>query len=129
MADTQPQSNQAPPHPTQPVQQPVEQPVTLVEAEKIHVTVRNRTQILFNDDVKSLTSKNDTGIFDILPEHANFISLIGGSLIIGKMDGQKQEIPVRNGVIKVKDNAIYCYIDLISKEANLKPQPTATLQK
>lgn len=127
MADTQPQSTQTPTQPTTP--KPSEKLIDPTAAEKIHVTVRNRTQILFSDDVKSLTSKNDTGIFDILPEHSNFISLIGGSLIIGKMDGQKQEIPVRNGVIKVKDNAIYCYIDLISKEANLKPQPPIPLKK
>jgi len=118
MADIQTQSTQQQAQPSQPV-----------GAEKIHVIVRNRTQILFNDDVKSVTSKNDTGIFDILPEHSNFISLIGGTIIIGKVDGQKQEIPVRNGVIKVKDNAIYCYIDLISKEANLKPQPITPVQK
>jgi F0F1-type ATP synthase epsilon subunit len=118
MADipNQPVTNQAP------VQTPVTNPAA---AEKIHVTVRNRTQILFSEYVKALTSKNDTGIFDILPEHANFISLIGGSLILRKLDGQKQEIPLRNGVIKVKDNAIYCYIDLISKEANIKPASMA----
>ena len=122
MADTQP-TQQPTTNPT--VQTATAQASPEVDAEKIHVTVRNRTQLLFNDNVKSLTSKNDTGTFDILPEHANFISLIGGSLIIRKLDGQKQEIPVRNGVIKVKDNAIYCYIDLISKEANIKPQPPA----
>jgi len=107
----------------QPTSQIQQTPTSDLAAEKIHVTVRNRTQILFNDDVKSLTSKNDTGLFDILPEHSNFISLIGGSIIIGKLNGQKQEIPVKNGVIKVKDNAIYCYIDLISKEANIQHTP------
>jgi F0F1-type ATP synthase epsilon subunit len=116
MADTQPTQQ----HETKPAPQT---PTSALAAEKIHVIVRNRNQILFNDDVKSLTSKNDTGIFDVLPEHSNFISLIGGSIIIGKLDGQKQEIPVKNGVIKVKDNAIYCYIDLISKEANINPAP------
>jgi F0F1-type ATP synthase epsilon subunit len=81
----------------------------------IHVTVRNRTQILFADNVKSVTSRNDTGIFDILPEHSNFISLITSPLILGKTDGQKQEISFKNGLIKVKDNAVFCYIDLLSK--------------
>ena len=106
--------------------QPTQKPTTQDEksaAEKIHVMVRNRTQVIFNDEVKSLTSKNDTGTFDILPEHANFISLISGSLILRKLDGQNQEIPLRNGIIKVKDDAIYCYIDLISKEANLSKTP------
>ena len=83
-------------------------------AVKIHVTVRNRMQILFNEDVKSVTSRNDTGLFDVLPEHANFISLITSPLIIGKSDGGKKEITFTNGIIKVKDNAVYCYIDLLS---------------
>ena len=81
----------------------------------IHVTVRNRNQILFNDDVKSVTSKNDTGTFDILPEHSNFISLIASPLVLGKVDGKKQEIAFQKGLLKVKDNAVFCYIDLLSK--------------
>jgi F0F1-type ATP synthase epsilon subunit len=108
MADAQ----QIPPNPAAQTQDDT----ASVSAEKIHLRVRNRTQLLFNDDVKSVTSKNDTGIFDVLPEHANFISLITSPLILRKLDGQKQEIPFVNGIIKVKDNAVYCYIDLISKE-------------
>jgi F0F1-type ATP synthase epsilon subunit len=98
--------------------------------EKIHVRVRNRTQLLFDDDVTAVTSKNDTGIFDVLPEHANFISLITSPLVLRKLDGQNQEIPFTNGIIKVKDNAVYCYIDLISKEASIAPSiPTALTNK
>jgi F0F1-type ATP synthase epsilon subunit len=84
-------------------------------AEKIHVIVRNRNSILFDNDVKSITSKNDTGIFDILPEHSNFISLISSPLILRTADGQKKEITFKNGLIKVKDNAIHCYVDLLAK--------------
>ena len=83
--------------------------------ETIHVIIRNRTQILFDDEVKSVTSKNDTGIFDVLPEHTNFISLITSPLVLGKVDGKKQEIVFQNGLIKVKDNAVFCYVDLLSK--------------
>jgi len=58
----------------QPTQQPHAAPASVAQpsAEKIHVTVRNRTRVLFDGDVKAVTSKNDTGIFDILPEHSNF---------------------------------------------------------
>ena len=110
MADTQ----------NQPTQQsgPSSQPLKSVPAPspmKIRVTVRNRTQVVFDGEVKSVSSKNDTGIFDILPEHSNFISLISSPLIVRKLDGQKQEIPFKNGIIKVKDNAIHCYIDLLVK--------------
>ena len=104
--------------------------IPISAAEKIHVRVRNRIKLLFDDDVTAVTSKNDTGIFDVLPEHANFISLISSPLILRKLDGQKQEIPFTNGIIKVKDNAVYCYIDLISKEASVAPPlPTALTNK
>ena len=69
--------------------------------------------MLFDEDVTSISSKNDTGVFDILPEHANFISLITSPLILRKLDGTKQEISFSNGLIKVKDNAVHCYIDLL----------------
>jgi len=106
MADTQPSQHTTP--------QPAT-PAANLSSEKIHLTIQNRIQLLFNDDVKSVTSKNDTGIFDILPEHANFISIISSPLVIGKLDGQKQEITFKNGLIKVKDNAVFCYVDLLSK--------------
>src|SRR5260221_13407232 len=106
MPNTQPLQNQQ----TQPLQT-----ISTASAEKIHLTVRNRKQILFNEDVKSVTSRNDTGLFDILPEHANFISLVTSPLVIVKINGQKQEITFSNGIVKVKDNAVFCYIDLLAK--------------
>ncbi|HSX08605.1 MAG TPA: hypothetical protein VLF93_00445 [Candidatus Saccharimonadales bacterium] len=119
-----------PTHAPLPQAAPPQSPDPAIADEKIHLRIRNRTQIIFNDDVKSVTSRNDTGLFDILPEHANFISLISSPLIIGKLDGKKQEIPFNNGIIKVKDNAIFCYIDLIS-QAPVKPPivPTAATIK
>jgi F0F1-type ATP synthase epsilon subunit len=83
--------------------------------EKLKVTIRNRSSVLFDDYVKAITSKNDTGVFDILPQHSNFISLISSPLILRKLDGQKQEIKFSNGIIKVKDSTAHCYVDLISK--------------
>jgi F0F1-type ATP synthase epsilon subunit len=97
------------------MQQPTQPLVNNPADVKIKVTVRNRMAILFDDYVKAVTSKNDTGEFDILPEHSNFISLITSPLILRKLDGQKQEIKFSSGIIKVKDNAIYCYVDLLIK--------------
>jgi len=82
---------------------------------KIRVVVRNRDKVLFDDEVKSVSSKNDTGSFDILPEHTNFITLIKSPLTIRMSDGKIQEIALSNGIIKVKDNEVYCYIDLLVK--------------
>ncbi|HWY78884.1 MAG TPA: hypothetical protein VNW29_00845 [Candidatus Sulfotelmatobacter sp.] len=94
--------------------QPVQ--VKVPVPDRIHLTVRNRTKILFDDNVRSISSKNDTGIFDILPEHTNFISLITSPLIVRKLDRTKYEIHFTNGIIKVKDNAVHCYIDLLANK-------------
>ena len=102
---------------TQSTQQPNQSPAPIPSPDKIHVTVRNRTKVLFDEYVKSVTSKNDTGIFDVLPEHSNFISLISSPLTIRTLDGKKEEITFKNGIIKVKDSIVHCYIDLISPEA------------
>lgn len=115
MADTQSTAQQEPVQPT------------VMSAEKMHLKVRNRGKVLFDDDVKALSSRNDAGAFDILPEHANFISLINRKLIVHKLDGNTHEIPLSNGIIKVKDNAIRCYIDLLAPEAN--PQTPVTPPK
>ena len=103
MADTQPTQPQATPS------------TVAVNLEKIKVTVRNRTAVLFDDYVKSVTSKNDTGVFDVLPTHSNFISLISSPLVLGQLDGKKKEITFTTGILKVKDNAVHCYVDLVTK--------------
>ena len=96
-------------------QNKIQAPPLKASEEKIHVMVRNRIKILFDDDVKSLTSKNDSGIFDILPEHSNFITLINSPLILRKPDGQKQEISFISGLLIVKDDSVHCYVDLLPK--------------
>jgi F0F1-type ATP synthase epsilon subunit len=97
-----------------PTSTPSPQPVP----DRIHVMVRNRRQLVFEDDVKAITSKNDTGVFDVLPEHSNFISVLKESITLHKLDGTKQVITLQNGLIKVKNSSVKCYIDLLSAEIN-----------
>jgi hypothetical protein len=107
--ETQP--NQQVPHQVQP-------PAATPALDKIHVMIRNRRQVIFNDDIKALTSKNDTGVFDILPEHSNFISVLKDEITLHKLDGTKQIIPLKNGIIKVKDTGVKCYIDLLTVDTS-----------
>ena len=77
----------------------------------ITVIVRNRETILFQDKVRSVTSYNDRGVFDILPEHESFISLIKNSVIIHKNKNENQEIKIDNGVVRVYKNNVFFYIN------------------
>ena len=83
----------------------------------LNLTVRNRQGELFTGEVKAITSFNDKGVFDVLPEHENFISVIKKKVIIRKTKNEKQEIPLDNGVLKVYKNVVNIY--LVSKTESL----------
>ncbi|MEP7166763.1 MAG: hypothetical protein ABI758_02170 [Candidatus Woesebacteria bacterium] len=76
----------------------------------LHVFIRNRENVLFNEDVVSISSRNEKGIFDILPLHGNFISLVEQRLILQRPDGTKTEIQVSNGILRASENRVEVYI-------------------
>ena len=80
----------------------------------INVVVRNRNTILFQDKVKAVTSYNDKGVFDIMPEHISFISIIKNSVIIHKSKNESQEIKINNGIVRVYKNSAFFYVNFES---------------
>lgn len=99
------------------------------EAQKqqtVHLLIRNRDKIIFDEEVKAVTSINDKGTFDILPEHTNFISIIKRYVLIHKVDGTKQVLEINNGVLKIRDGLINCYIDIIPPEIATPAAPAIT---
>lgn len=78
----------------------------------IFVVVRTKEGVTFKDKVKAVTSYNEKGPFDVLPEHENFISLINQHLVIHTMDGKENEIKVDNAVIKVYKNEVHIFLGL-----------------
>lgn len=76
------------------------------------LTVKNRDGVIFSGEVASITSYNDKGKFDILPEHANFISLIKTTMIIRLKNGQQQEMVIENGVMRVLADKVDIYLGI-----------------
>jgi len=75
----------------------------------LHLIVRNRDGIIFEEDIKSLSSKNKIGKFDVLDNHENFISIISDILVVETASGAKKEIPITNSILKVKENKVEVY--------------------
>ena len=78
---------------------------------KIHVTIKNRQNIYFDGEVSAITSFNDLGLFDILPKHENFISLIKNKIILHNKNQQK-ELKIDQGLLKVRDNKVDIYLGI-----------------
>jgi F0F1-type ATP synthase epsilon subunit len=78
---------------------------------KLHVTIKNKESTLFDGDVTAVTSFNETGLFDILPMHENFITLIKTGIILRRGNSQKK-INIDHGLLKTRDNNVNIYLGL-----------------
>ena len=60
----------------------------------LHVRIISPQQLILETDATSVSSKNAQGKFDVLPLHANFITMIEGNPIIVRplspVNGQKE---------------------------------------
>ncbi len=77
----------------------------------IHVIIKNKESIIYDGQATAVSSFNDVGLFDVLPLHENFISLVKDKIIILDNSGQK-EFKINNGLLKVKDDKVDIYLGL-----------------
>ena len=106
------------------------QPITRSEKEQIQATkdlssgqkggqqtmsvrVSSPFRTYFDGMVFSISGENDTGPFDILPKHHNFISLLKAStLTIRTENGEVQKIDISGGLMHVKADKVVVFLDI-----------------
>jgi len=69
-------------------------------------------EIFFEGKAESISSQNKIGRFDILPGHANFISLIFDSLSIITEDKKKIVYQFKKGVLEVSENKVNIFLGI-----------------
>ncbi|MBU4099741.1 hypothetical protein KJ980_08940 [Patescibacteria group bacterium] len=84
-----------------------------VKKQNIMLVIRKREKVLFDGEVKSFTSSNARGTFDVLYEHANFISIINKNCVIRKLDGGVSEIKIEEGIVRVHENKVTVYLGIM----------------
>lgn len=84
----------------------------------IAVKVRNREKTIFEGEVKAVSSENDKGVFDVLPRHANFISIIKNRIVLHGQRREKRKIQIKSGILKVWENQVSIYLDILSPIAS-----------
>jgi|SRR5581483_3707410 len=77
----------------------------------MQLIIKNRDRIVFQGEVDNVTSYNKKGTFNILMDHANFISVIEKKLIY-RQKGSTQEILVDNALLKVRENKVIVYLGI-----------------
>lgn len=84
-----------------------------VKNKKLNVIVRDRNALVFEGSVEGISSFNDKGPFDILAQHANFITLIKKELVLHLTDRQEKRVDATSGVLKIRDNMIEIYLGIL----------------
>jgi F0F1-type ATP synthase epsilon subunit len=67
----------------------------------------------FDGPTFSLSAENDTGPFDILPKHHNFISLLSPcEMILRTVEQGEQRIRISGGIMHVKADQVTVFLDV-----------------
>jgi F0F1-type ATP synthase epsilon subunit len=87
----------------------------LVSQDHLEVLVHDEHGILYQGAAQAVTSINEQGIFDILPDHTNFITLIKDKLEIVTTQGEKQTFAVAGGILHCYTSQVEVYLGVGEK--------------
>jgi len=79
---------------------------------KLTLIIQEKKGVIFSGDVKSVSSNNEIGPFDILPQHENFVAVIKDIISFIKIDGKNNSIKIERGIIRVKNNQVNVYLGI-----------------
>lgn len=79
---------------------------------KMHVKVYAPFKTYFDDDAESISAANDTGPFDILPRHHNFMTLLSKCDIVIRTARGEEKVPINRGIMHVKADKVVVFLDI-----------------
>ncbi|MBA3758563.1 hypothetical protein H0X10_02950 [Candidatus Saccharibacteria bacterium] len=82
------------------------------DAEHMRIKVYAPFKVYFDGLAKSISAVNDTGPFDILPRHHNFMTLINTGDVIVRSDSGEEKIPIVRGIMHVKADEVVVFLDV-----------------
>jgi len=79
----------------------------------LQVRIISPKKILYNDRAVSISSTNSAGNFDILPGHANFLTLVENNpILIKKPDNQTLKFNFPLAIIYTYNNRVSIFTDI-----------------
>lgn len=84
----------------------------MAELKTLKVKVSSPYQVYFDEAAKSISGVNQTGPFDILPGHHNFITLLEPCELQIRTDAEERKIRINGGLMHVKADAATVFLDV-----------------
>jgi F0F1-type ATP synthase epsilon subunit len=82
------------------------------DGEHMHVKVYAPFKVYFDGIARSISAVNDTGAFDILPKHHNFMTLINTGEVIVRTDNGEEKFKIARGIMHVKADDVVVFLDV-----------------
>ena len=84
--------------------QDIDQPLKVIARAPFHV--------YFEGDATVVTATNPVGVFDILPGHADFFSVLSPCEVIVENGSEPVKFNIRNGIVTVRDNNVMLFVNM-----------------
>jgi len=78
----------------------------------MHVKVYSPFKVYFDGEAQSISAVNDTGPFDILPQHHNFMTLLNACEVIVRTSHTEEKMQINKGVMHVKADQVIVFLDV-----------------
>lgn len=84
-----------------------------VDDKSLYIKVFAPYQTYFEGKASSISAENDTGPFDVLPKHHNFMTLVNEGELVIRVDGSEdKKIRITKGVMHVRSNKVTVFLDV-----------------
>lgn len=82
------------------------------DGKSMHIKVYAPFKVYFDGIANSISAVNDTGPFDILVQHHNFMTLLNTGDIIIRTDKGEEKIKITRGIMHVKADEVIVFLDV-----------------
>ncbi len=79
----------------------------------LHIKIHSPYRTYFDGLASSISATNDTGLFDVLPEHHKFMTILNEGEVVVRGDGDaKQVYKIDRGIMHVRNNQVVVFLDV-----------------
>ncbi len=79
---------------------------------RLSVVINSPNEVIWSGSATSVSSKNSAGTFDILPGHANFITMVQSEPITVRFNEKERVFKYENAVLSVYEGTVVIYADV-----------------
>ena len=81
-------------------------------ATELNVIARAPFHVYYEGAAQVVTAINNVGPFDILPEHADFFSILSPGEVLIESESDSVSFTITNGIISVRNNEVLLFVNM-----------------